>query len=270
VKWCISAIAWTPVEEPQVADLLVAHGFTGVEQAPSKLFPGTPLDATDGQIRAVRAFWGSRGISLAAMQALLFGHPELSIFASPAARERTQDYLSFIVALAGRLGVPALVFGSPRNRSRGSTPPDQAWKIAVDFFGALGRAAEREGTCLCIEPNPPQYGADFITDSAQALELVRAVNSKGFGLHLDAACALLAGENFPERIAACAPWLRHVHVSEPQLAPVGPGGTADVPAITAALQAAKYEGFVSIEMRGDDSGGNLDRVKTALRHVRPL
>ena len=104
MKWCISSIAWTPTEEPAVADLMAAHGFTGVELAPGKLFAGSPLEASDGQIRAVRAFWGSRGISIAAMQALLFGHPELTLFQSADARERTQDYLSYLIALAGRLG----------------------------------------------------------------------------------------------------------------------------------------------------------------------
>ena len=268
MKWCISSIAWTPTEEPAVADLMAAHGFTGVELAPGKLFAGSPLEASDGQIRAVRAFWGSRGISIAAMQALLFGHPELTLFQSADARERTQDYLSYLIALAGRLGVPALVFGAPKNRARLGLPEDEARRIALDFFGGLGRAAEREGTCLCIEPNPPQYGADFITDSVQALALVEAVGSKGFGLHLDAACARLTGEDFPARIAASAAWLRHLHLSEPQLAPVRPEGTADLSAITTALQGIDYAGYVSIEMRGDDSGGNLDRVKTALRHVR--
>jgi D-psicose/D-tagatose/L-ribulose 3-epimerase len=267
VRLAISSIAWTPAEETAAADLLVAQGVPGVELVPTRLGAGSPLDITPAQVSNVRAFWHSRGIEIAAMQALLFGRPELRIF-DDASRPRTLEYLRAIIRLGGALGARALVFGAPKNRERGALPLAQAWPIAVEFFGALGEEARAAGTCLCIEPNPVQYGADFCTDSVQALALVQEVGSPGFGLHLDSACALLAGEDFPARIAASAPVLRHLHLSEPQLAPVAPGGTADIPAIAAALRAIDYQGFMSIEMKAALEGSNLGRVEQALQHVR--
>ena len=266
MRLAVSSIAWTPLEEPAAADLLAAQGVPGVELVPGRLTPGSPLDATPAQLSAVRAFWQARGVGIVAMQALLFGHPELRVF--DASRPRTLEHLRAVIRVGGALGAGALVFGAPRNRERGALPPDQAWAIAVDFFGALGEEAVAAGTCLCIEPNPVQYGADFCTDSAQALALVRAVASPGFGLHLDSACALLASEDFPARIAASAPELRHLHLSEPQLAPVAPGGTADLRSIGRALRAIQYTRFVSIEMKASPEGGNLARLEQALRHVR--
>lgn len=273
VNLAISCIGWNPSEDVAVADRMAAHGCTGVELVPDRIAT-PPLGATPAQVAAVRAFWESRGIPVVAMQALLFGHPELLVFGET--RAQTRDYLAAIIRLGGALGAKALVFGSPRNRARGLMPADVAQRIAVDFFGELGTIAASAGTCLCIEPSPPQYGADFATDSVQALALVEAVGSPGFGLHLDSACALLASEDFPTRLRASAHVLRHVHISEPQLAPVGPGGTADVQAIGVALRSIHYAGYVSIEMRAAADPlssarvpeGSLFAVDRALSHVK--
>jgi D-psicose/D-tagatose/L-ribulose 3-epimerase len=246
VKLAMSAIAWEPPEDEAAAGILREHGFEGVELAPTKIF-ARPEAASDAEVAICRESWQRRGLRIVAMQALLFGHPELTMFGE--ARKRTLDYLSGVARLGGRLGAGALVFGSPRNRARGALPFPEAWKSAVEFFRALGSAAAAAGTCLCIEPNPPRYGADFITTSEEALRLVEEVASPGFGLHLDAACALLAGEDFPARLRKSAHALRHVHLSEPDLAPVRKGGSLDLPAISAALRDIGYSGWVSVEMK---------------------
>ena len=45
-----------------------------------------------------------------------------------------------------------------------------------------------------MEANPPEYGADFVTRAAEAIELVKAVNHPGFRLHLDTGCMTLAND----------------------------------------------------------------------------
>ena len=256
MKLAMSAIAWEPSEDDAAARILREHGFSGVELAPAKIFP-RPEAAGDAQIAACCAAWEGRGLRIVALQALLFGRPDLTVFGETS--EATIEYLSRVVRLGARLGAGALVFGSPRNRARGSLPLAQAWPRAVEFFRRLGEVAAEAGTCLCIEPNPPRYGADFIVDSNEALRLVEEVSSPGFGLHLDAACAHLAGEDLPARLRASAHVLRHVHLSEPNLAPVHADGTVDLAAIAAVLHDISYSGFVSVEMRP----AGLDAVRTA-------
>ena len=259
----MSSIAWEPPDDDAVARILREHGFQGVELAPTKIFP-RPDAATDAEVAACREAWSRRGLRVVALQALLFGHPELTVFGD--ARPRTLEYLTGVAGLGARLGAGALVFGSPRNRARGSLPEADAWRAAVEFFRSLGAAAVEAGTCVCIEPNPPRYGADFVTTSEEALRLVEEVRSPGFGLHLDAACALLAGEDFPARLRKSAHVLRHVHLSEPDLAPVRPGGTLDLPSIGAALRDIGYSGWVSVEMKP----AGLDAVRVAAQFVRSL
>ena len=263
MKLAMSAIAWEPPDDHAAARILSDHGFSGVELAPTKIF-ARPDAATEAEIAACRSAWEKRGLRIVAMQALLFGRPDLTVFGDR--REATLAYLSDVVRLGGGLGAGALVFGSPRNRARGSLSISQAWPRAVEFFGRLGAVAAEAGTCLCIEPNPPRYGADFIVDSKEALRLVEEVASPGFGLHLDAACAQLAGEDFPARIRASAPVLRHVHISEPYLAPVHAGGTIDLSAIAAALRDVSYGGYVSIEMKP----AGLEAVRAAARFAEAI
>jgi D-psicose/D-tagatose/L-ribulose 3-epimerase len=155
--------------------------------------------------------------------------------------------------LSGRLGVEAMVFGSPKNRRRDSLPFEAACDIAVPFFRSLGKIADDCGTWLCIEPNPTDYGCDFITTAAEGQALVTAVDQPGFGLHLDAAGMTLSNDSSDVIVNAGA-WLRHFHISEPHLAPLAPKTAVSRHADFAhALARARYPGWTSIEMKRTES-----------------
>lgn len=246
MRLAISNIAWPAGADDAVAPLLHAHGVEGVELALTKIWP-EPLDASEAEVRAYRERWQKRGVRIAALQALLFGKPQLTLFGAVSARRQTLEYLDGIIERAGWLGVDALVFGSPKNRQRGELSASKAWVIAVPFFRDVGRMARRHGVTFCIEPNPTAYGCDFVTTVAEGVELVDAVAEEGFGLHLDTGGMALAGDPAAASIAAAAARCRHFHVSEPFLAEVG-GGTTPHGECAASLQARDYSGWVSIEM----------------------
>lgn len=251
MKLAISNIAWPAEREAEVAELLQRVGVTGVEIAPTKVWPA-PLEATAEEITRYRQFWEQRGIRLVAAQALLFGKPELTLFEAAEIRAQTLDYLAAIARLCGALGIDALVFGSPKNRRVGSLPRERAWESAVGFFRKLGEVAASAGTTVVMEANPPEYGTDFITRAAEAIELVRAVNHSGFRLHLDTACMTLAGDPVAETIATAGGILAHFHVSEPFLAPVL-GSKIPHAEYAGALRRQGYAGWISIEMRQQDA-----------------
>jgi sugar phosphate isomerase/epimerase len=269
VRIAISNIAWRVDEEPAVRELLVRLGVRGVEVAPSKVGPAPDAIGADAA-RRYREAWEQRGIGIVAMQALLFGRPELAIFAGEAPRAALRRYLAAVIELGGRLGARALVFGSPRNRRIEGLPRAEVERIAIPFFRELGRVADGHDTCLVVEPNPPSYGADWITDARSAVELVEAVDHPGFGLHLDAGGLHLAGEG-PAEIARGGAWIRHFHASQPELAPLAPGGAVPHADYAAALRALRYPRWVSIEMRevaGAPSA--LPAVETAVRHAQDV
>ena len=266
MKLAISNIAWQPEHDSRIADYMLEHGFSGVEIAPTKLWPN-PLAADPGSVDRYRAFWEERGILIPSMQALLFGRPDLTLFDDESTRSATLAYLGRIIELAARLGARALVFGSPKNRSIGNLDREQAFNIAVDFFRAVGKLASRHDTVFCIEPNPVAYGCDFITTSEEGLALVRAVNHPGFRLHLDAAGMTMSKEVIDNALPAAIGELCHFHISEPDLALIGTGGV-DHPQFARLLAGLYYENWYSVEMRPTgESEDNLEGVRCALAEV---
>ena len=266
MKLAVSNIAWPQEQDAAVADLLAGLGVTGIEVAPTKVWP-QPLAATDAEVDAYRRFWNDRGIEIIAAQALLFGKPELTLFDSPETRARTLDYLTGIVRLCSRLGAGALVFGSPKNRRVGNGSPHKARQVAAEFFDRLAGVAEDAGTAVVLEANPPEYGADFVTRAAEAVELVKAVNHAGFRLHLDTGCMTLANDPIGETFDAGFPLLRHFHVSEPNLDPPGTSGKVDHPAFAAELRRRGYSHRVSLEMR-EPKPFTPDRLAESVRWVK--
>lgn len=247
MKLAISNIAWPREHDPRAADLLVEHGFRGVEIAPTRVWD-RPLEAREDDAREHRRFWNERGIEVVALQALLFGRPGLTLFGAESARAVTLEHLRGLMRLAEWLGARVLVFGAPRNRQLSGRSPDEARAIAVDFFRSAGESALEHGVVLAIEPNPPQYGCDFVTTSSEGLSLVREVASPGFGLHLDAAAMTMGGEDPDRAIREAAGGIAHFHASEPFLGGVGRGGV-NHRTCACALREIDYPHWVSIEMR---------------------
>jgi sugar phosphate isomerase/epimerase len=141
---------------------------------------------------------------------------------------------------------------------------DAAETIAVPFFRSLAGDAMKYGVTFCIEPNPAEYGCDWVTTSSEGARLVEAVATAGFGLNLDAGGMTLAGEEAATAIESCAQILGHFHISNPNLAPVG---TADDDerhgTFGRALKDADFSGWTSIEML--PSPNTLEAIDTALR-----
>lgn len=263
MKVAISNIAWPFASEGVVADLMAEAGVRGVEIAPTTIWP-RPLETEEERILEYRRRWERRGIRIVAMQALLFGRPDLKVFGSDAERRQTIDYLRGIFRVGGLLGAGPLVFGSPKNRLRGALGREEAFSAAVTFFREAAAHAVEHGVVLCIEPNPPEYGCDFVTTSREARELVSAVAHPGFGLHLDAGGITLAGEDPAAVVAASIAAVRHVHASEPHLAPLGEGG-ADHRTLAASLRRLGYADWVSVEMRHDASRDLSAELRRVLR-----
>jgi sugar phosphate isomerase/epimerase len=251
VRIGVSNLGWRRDED---AELLAALDVDALELAPTKLWDD-PLAVPAAALAAYRA----AAPPLVALQALLFGHPELRVFDE--SRERTLVHLRGMCDLAAALGASVLVFGSPGNRRRDGRPR----AIAVDFFRELGEYAASRGVCVCLEPLPPELGTDFVTSAAEAASLVDEVASAGFGVHLDSASLRLAGEDPLETIR---PGLRHFHASEVGFGPLGTTGV-DHARCAEALRRAGYGGVVSVELLAAD-GSNRERVLASVDHARRI
>jgi len=268
MRLAISNIAWPTGEDETAASILREEGAEGVEIAPTKVWT-RPLEATKGEILDYRARWEKCGLRIVALQSLLFGRPDLVLFGDPATRRRAIEFLKGTIDLAAGLGAEVLVFGSPKNRLVGQQTPEIVMPVAISTFRELGDYATSRDVAFCLEPNPTEYGCDFITTVATGADLVDRVDSGGFRLHLDTAAMTMAGDD----PAVCFPRVSrhwsHFHVSEPYLGVVGEG-VVDHREFASAAFRTNYRGWTSIEMKEVPSGeswsdtirGSLDFVKS--------
>ncbi len=271
MKLCVSNIAWEANQDEAAAKILRAHGIDAVEIAPTKYWPA-PCAPTADDIERCKQSWTKQKVPIRAMQALLFGMPALSIF-QPAQANATREYLKHVVRIGAAFGAQRFVFGSPKNRDRGDLSIANANRLAADFFRPIAETADQLGVVFCLEPNPPAYQCNFMTNTAEALAVVEAVDHQGLALHLDTGIMYLNDESFDAAIAAAGRRLSHFHVSHPQLAAVADGGPIEHASIARALKRNNYAGMVSVEMRAAESpADNLDRLDVACdvlnRHYR--
>lgn len=271
--FAISNIAWQSSESTQVYDLMKEYGFEGLEIAPTKLFP-KPLDVHPAELASYKQKeFDSRGIKVVAMQSLLYGRPDLTIFDSPEKRQETLDYLSNLFRFGSQLGVEVAVFGSPANRRiPDSLSYVNASTIAYDFFYRLAEQAKQYNIFVCIEPNPEFYGTNFVTDSYQAIELVKAVNHPRFRFHLDTGALFINSENPDNVLDAGRAYLRHCHISEKALAVIAQESKEKHCAVTNALHQHHYSHWISIEMRAasDIKASNVQNIASALQYVKEV
>ena len=265
MKLAISNIAWSQTEDAAIGEVLRHEGVHAVELAPTA-WRERPLEAPTADVLALRRAWEDRGIAVVALQSLLFGRPDLQLLGSDASRTSLLDHLRRTVDFAAVLGARALVFGSPKNRRRGDLPLRDALGIAHEFLRAIGEYAYERDTVLCLEANPPAYGCDFVTTTAEAVQLCRAVDHPGVRVNGDLGGMTLAREDIAPAIALAAPVLGHFHASEPHLAETGSGAAHG--AAGAALRAAGYTGWISIEMRAADRGDHLAAAARAVRRAK--
>lgn len=266
MKLAMSNIGWIRHDDPQVLHALHVAGVQGIEVAPTKVWPDWG-NLTATRAGTYRAFLAECGFSVPAMQAILFGKPELQLFAvSAAAHERLVEHIRLVADVAQALEAKVLVFGAPKARRKGELSKEQAMLRAEDIFAELGEVCAARGTCLCIEPNPVEYGCDFVTTAADALELVEHVNHPGFGLHLDAAALFMSGELLGTLLPRLLPQIRHYHISEPYLSGFDDARVPHADWLSQ-LASANYPHWCSVEV--DCEKHELARTLAFLRASAP-
>jgi len=266
MKLTISNIAWRSQDDADIYALLRTFGIDAIEIAPTRIVS----DWNAATVEAARAFGDqlkNEGLACTSVQSLLFGLPDLNLFGPEKVRHDLSRQLDRVANFGAALGARTYVFGSPKNRDRGELSDREAFAIAADFFARVGDVYARHGLCLCLEPNPSEYGRNFVTDSNSGAALVRAVGSPGFRLHLDAACMLLAGENGARAIENCADILAHFHISEPFLKDFAQP-VVDHASLAAALRGIGWARPVAVEMRATETP--LQSVKETLSRVTEL
>jgi D-psicose/D-tagatose/L-ribulose 3-epimerase len=270
MRLAISNIAWDVSEDTEVARLLQRYGVDAIDIAPGKYFP-EPKKADDAGIIPVRRWWEDHGIEVTGMQALLFGTTGLNLFGPPRVQKSMLEHIDALCRIGSGLGATRLVFGSPKNRDRSGLTDEQANLVAMEFFLRLADLALGYGVVICLEPNPASYGCNFMTASVETAELVDQIAHPAIRMQLDTGAITINQEDPATIVARSAHLIGHIHASEPDLVPLGDGGT-EHGKFAALLTQTLPQHLVSIEMLATKDESHLDSIERALevaiRHYR--
>ena len=237
MKLSISNIAWSAEKNLQVYELMQEKNFTGLEIAPTKIFPENPYS----KLKDAENWKKNLPFEVPSMQSIWFGRTE-KIFGSEVERKILLDYTKKAIDFAKVIGCKNLVFGCPKNRN---LPEGANKNIGVKFFSELADYAQKNNTVIGMEANPTIYNTNYINTTQDALNLIGEVNSAGFKLNLDIGTMIQNSES-AEILRGKVHLINHVHISEPFLKPIQErkihGEIAEI------LKSEGYKNFISIEM----------------------
>ncbi len=265
MKIAISNIAWRLDEEEYVFELMKKLEINFLEISPKKIWDN-PFNLNHDNLNKFTNNLKEYKIKPIAMQSLLYKKPELNIFADD--NEETLKYLENMLVLGSKLKIKSLIFGAPKNKIRGKMPLRKALDKAINFFRILGNKSHNLNMFFCIEPTPKVYGADFICNIDEAVNLVKKVNSDSFGLNLDLGSMKINHELSCRIIKRAMPYTKHFHISEPYLETINLNEKFHK-SIAHQLFINKYKECVSVEMLAKKKS-NIQTIYKVLSMVKNI
>jgi sugar phosphate isomerase/epimerase len=252
----ISNIAWSPEHDEEMYRFLQSQGFSGLEIAPTRIFPENPY----GHLAEAREFAHriktQFGLAICSMQSIWYGMTQ-NIFGADGDRQALIDHTKRAIDFAAVLGCGNLVFGCPKNRR---IPSADCLPVAHAFFKAIGDYAAEHHAVVALEPNPPYYNTNFINTTREAFDFCRKVQSRGLKVNVDLGTCIHYGERvgfLNENIDI----VNHIHISEPMLAPI------EKRELHAELKNLDFNRYFSIEMINQN---DLEAVKEKVRYIKEV
>jgi sugar phosphate isomerase/epimerase len=179
------------------------------------------------------------------------------------------DHTKRALTLAKELGAACIT-----TEPGGPVEPGASWKDALKLFVEMIKPvadhAEKEGVLLLVEPEPGL----LIETCEQFEEFMKHVDSPAIGMNYDVGHAFCVKDDPATTIPRVAKYIRHFHLEDIAATRVHahliPGeGVIDFAAALRALNAAGYDGWVTIELY--PYVANPDEAATlALQRVRKI
>jgi sugar phosphate isomerase/epimerase len=259
MKVTISNIAWKPENDAEMYAFLKENKFTGIEIAPTRIFPENPYSDLNKVANFRDKLQSDYSLQVVSMQSICFGRNE-AIFSSENERNSLLKYLKESIDFASVLGCNNLVFGSPKNRN---INPNQE-EIAIAYFSEIGKYASEKHTVFAFEPNPLIYGTNFINTTNQAIDFVKECNVEGLRINFDLGTVIYNQENLSV-LENNLKWINHIHISEPYLKEIQKHSLHKE--LASILIKEKYANYISIEMKG---GSELGKIKDIIQYTQDV
>lgn len=247
MKLSASNIGWNSDKDDEVLRYMTGHGFTGLEIAPTRLFPDNPYDSIALASEFAEKVKTEYGLGICSMQSIWYGMKH-RIADSEESRDELFAYTEKALCFAAAVGCSNLVFGCPRNRSydvSGDIP------VLEEFLLRCAEKAAEYCAVIALEANPPIYHTNYLNRTEQALELIKRIAHPSLKLNLDFGTVIENCESL-DWVSRDVSLISHVHISEPNLVRIK--HRPEHRELLKLLTDASYKGFISIEM---GSQGNI-------------
>jgi sugar phosphate isomerase/epimerase len=259
MKLAISNIGWEKECDEQVYGLMKKYGCSGVEIAPTRIFPEKPYERISEASQWADDLKNKHRFTVPSIQSIWFGRKEM-LFGSQEEYKSLFDYTKKAIDFAGAVKSGNLVFGCLKNRN---VPVGADERIAVAFFKNLGDYAASRGTVIGMEANPAIYNTNYINDTLSALELINEVGSDGFKLNLDVG-TMIYNDEPADILKGNVSLINHVHISEPLLKPIEKRNLHRL--LKDVLENEGYSGFVSVEV-GKSEVGEIEEYLAYVKEI---
>jgi sugar phosphate isomerase/epimerase len=241
-------------------------GYTGIEIAPFTLAE-RPSDISSAQRAEYRKIMSNAGLTFVGLHWLMVSPKGLHVTTPDTGlRSRSWDHIRDLIDLCADLGPNGvMIFGSPKQRSTtGGLTPAEATRNFVDGLAGVAPHAVDRGVTVLIEALPANQ-ADIVLTLAEAVDLVRQIDSPGVRTMFDVHNAVDELEAHAALIDRYFDYIRHVHVNEIDGRHCGAAGYDFAPVLDM-LGRRGYRGWISLE--AFDFTPGPERLATeSLRHL---
>jgi len=222
-------------------------GYAGIEIAPFTL-SDDPASIPADKRREYRAIIQDEGLQFAGLHWLLIAPKGLHVTTSNRAlRERSWNYVQKLADLCADLGDGGvMVFGSPKQRgSTGGLNAAEALRNFADGLAGVAPHAAQRGVTILVEALP-LGDSDVVTSLAEAVSVVRMIESPGVRTMFDTHNARNEAEPHAVLVDRYFDLIRHIHVNEMDGRHPGTGDY-DFKPLLRVLRKRNYQGWVSLE-----------------------
>ena len=260
MKLAISNLAWSNDQDEIVYNWMNELGFSGLEIAPTKIFPEAPYNKIPEAINWSNELKFKHNIDIASIQSIYYQRPE-KIFASNEEFWFLLNYTAQAIDFASAIKAKNITFGCVKNRN---LIREEDYELGQFFFRQIADYAYSKNTIIGMEAVSTDYGSNYIVDTKSAIELIRGIDSKGFMLNLDTGNMFSNNEDI-KILDGNVDLINHVHLSEQQLKPIQKRDFYKE--LFAYLKQNKYQNYVSIEMLKTD---DIEELHQSMIYISEL
>lgn len=181
-------------------------------------------------------------------------------------REATVGHYTEVVDLAADLGAGLVVYVAGW-RIFGIDRQD-AWNWSLESLREIAKHALEKGITIAIEPTSAD--SNLVDSADDALDLMRQVGEPNVRVMFDTFHVLYRNEVSADYVRQMSSSLVHIHVSEHNRLPPGPGAV-DWLAVLQALKEIDYQGYVTMEIGFNTRSVDPDSyARRALQYLKGI